>query len=348
MSVSTYAYVNARIGGMKSFLLKEEDFRTLIESRNLEDLAAQLKNTHYNVDISDPNVLSLELQLKRSLYRDYLKLINCVEGRPKEFIHNMAKKFEIDTIKSIIKMKFLNITLSEYMIPFGEVDEVLIDRLLKADGVSGLIDVLRGTEYYSVLKPVHQMMAEELQKENVKITDKDLPFLNALDNHYFNGVMASMAKLSKKDKLMVKRFVGFNIDSSNLLMSLRLRGIEGAVETYFVNGGDSFTLKHFNIVRRIENIQRLLEVVPRRFVEVTEEGIEKFSEINSLISFELIIKKQVLKESRKLFFGNRFNIGTIIAYLNLKENEISNLIKIIKTKDEFFTSKEIESLLVLI
>jgi ATP synthase A1 C subunit len=353
MSVSTYAYVNARIGGMKSFLLKDEDFRTLIESRNLDELFSQLKNTHYSPDISDANVLALELQLNKSLYRDYLKLIKCVDGRPKEFVHSMAKKYEVDTLKSIIKMKFLGITLSEYLIPFGAVDEALIAGLLKADGVSGVIERLKNTEYYEPLKLVHQMMGEEIGKESGDETPRavegiDLAFISALDMYYYNGVKLAMENLSKKDQSMVKRFVGFNIDLSNLLMALRLRGIDVSIEDYFIEGGEGLKLKQFNIIGNLENLSKLPEIVPRRFVELTTEALEKYEQNSSLLWFEIVVKKQLLRESRKLFLGSRFHIGTIIAYLNLKENEISNLIKIIKTKDEFFPANEIEELLVLI
>ena len=350
MSVSTYAYVNARIGGMKSFLFKEEDFRGLIESRNLEELVSLLKNTHYSAAITDANVLSLELQLKRSLYTDYLKLVNCVEGRPKEFIHSMAKKYEVETLKSLVKMKFLGITLSEYLIPFGTVDETLIEKIMRADGISGLIEVLRGTEYFEPLKHVQQIVGEPKEEEVVieNGQGQDLPYINALDAHYFHGVKESMDRLSKKDKSMVKRFVGFNIDLSNLLMALRLRGITVDAEEYFIEGGESFTLKHFRLAGALDDLSRLPEIVPRRFIELTSEALSKYNEKPSLLWFELVTKKQLLKESKKLFLGSRFHIGTIIAYLNLKESEISNLITIIKTKDESFPAKEIEELLVLV
>jgi ATP synthase A1 C subunit len=348
MSVSKYAYVNARIGGMKSYLLREEDLRGLIESRNIDEAVSLLKSTNYGSEISESNILSLELQLKKSLYRDYLKLINCVEGRPEEFIHNMARKYEIDTIKSIIKMKFLNISLPEYLIPFGKIDEEVIERLLRAEGVIGVIKVLKGTEYYEPLSGARLSETEVEDKGGSETKERELPYLNALDLYYFDGVKESMEKLSKKDRSIVKRFVGFNIDLSNLLMALRLRGVEGATDEFFIEGGESFTAKHFFRVRQLENLSRLPDVVPGRFVEITTEGLEKYSGMNSLIAFELITKRKLLKESKKLFLGDRFHIGTIIAYLNLKENEISNLIKILKTKDEFFSTKEIEELLVLV
>jgi len=352
MSVSTYAYVNARIGGMKSFLFKEEDFRSLIESRNLEELVSQLKNTSYSATITDANVLALELQLKRSLYTDYLKLVNCVDGKPKEFIHSMAKKYEVETLKSLVKMKFLNIALSEYLIPFGTVDEALIEKIIRAEDITCLIEALRSTEYFEPLKLVHQMTEGEKEEEEEVVVEngeaRDLPYINALDTHYFHGVTERMDKLSKKDKSMVKRFVGFNIDISNLLMALRLRGIAADAEEFFIEGGESLSLKQFKLIGAVDDLSRLPELVPNRFVELTTEAISKYNEKPSLLWFELVTKKHLLKESKKLFLGNRFHIGTLIAYLNLKENEISNLITIIKTKDEFFPAKEIEELLVLI
>jgi len=345
MSVSTYAYVNARIGGMKSYLLKEEDFKALIEARDLEEIAAHLKTTRYAEHISEPNVLSLELQLKRSLYKDYLKLINCVEGSPREFIHQMAKRFEVEALKSMLKMKALKIALDEYIIPFGQVDEALIERLRRTEDLPGLIQELKGTDYYEPLADTQKALKEKGERP---LDGEELPYLNALDTYYFSGLTEAMKRLSRQDRAMVARFVGFNIDLSNLLMALRLRGLEGELTGYFVEGGDSFNAKHFNIVTRLENLSRLPEVVPRRLVECVSEALESYREEKSLLHFEIAAKRQLLKESRRLFLTERFHIGTIIAYLNLKENEISNLIKIIKTKDELFSARDIEPLLILV
>ncbi|RMF89070.1 MAG: hypothetical protein D6733_07170 [Methanobacteriota archaeon] len=344
MSVSTYAYVNARIGDIKSYFLSDDASRGLIESRNLEEILSILKNTRYGQDLADATVLSMELQLKRNLYREYLKLINSVKGRPRSFIQTMARKFEVDTLKSIIKMMFLKVTLREYLIPFGEMSEEMIERLLKKETIGEVIEELKGTDYYAPLKTVHDARTGKGDEED---EERDLPYVNALENHYYGAVKEEMSGLSKKDRAMVKHFVGFNIDLSNLLMALRLRGLDAPAEDYFIEGGEGLTMKHFTLITRLENLSRLPDVVPRRFVGLVKEGLQGYEESNSLLSFEIAAKRYLLRESRKVFIGQRFHIGTIIAYLNLKENEISNLIKIIKTKDEFFSAKDIEGLLVM-
>ena len=344
MSVSTYAFVNARIGGMKSRLLEESELRALMESRNIEELLSQLKNAQYELDSSNTNVLSIELQLKKNLFHDYLKLTRFVKGRPSEFIHSMAKRFEVETLKSLIKLKSLKVNLPEYIIPFGKINQDLIEDLLKADDVVSLIEKLRGTEYFRPLRKIHQKDENPLE-----ITEtEELSFENALDNYYFQGVKEAMGRLSKTDKNMIKRFVGFNIDLSNLLTALRLRGVEEDKNKFYIGGGDTFKLNHFNQVAGLEKLEWLPEVVPQKFKELINTGLQKFKETNSLLAFEVVAKKQLLRASRKLFLGSRFHIGTLVAYLNLKENEISNLIKLIKTKDEFFDTKEIENLLVFV
>jgi vacuolar-type H+-ATPase subunit C/Vma6 len=259
----------------------------------------------------------------------------------------MARKFEIETLTSIVQMKYLNVTLPEYLIPFGQIDEALIEKLIKADGALALFEGLRSTDYYEVLKQVVQKNVDA-ETESEGDEEKDLPYLNTLDAYYFNSVKESMNRLGKKDKSMVKRFVGFNIDLTNLLMALRLRGIDAGAESYFIDGGEGLSLKQFKTVLKLGNLSKLPDIMPQRFVELTTEALEKYDLNKSLIWFEVVAKKQILRESKKLFLGDRFHVGTIIAYLNLKENEISNLIKVIKTKDEFFSTKEIEELLVLV
>ncbi len=260
----------------------------------------------------------------------------------------MAKKFEIDTLKSLITMNFLKIKLDEYVIPFGSIDQPLIEKLFTADGIIEFVELLRGTEYYTPLKNITQIDQEGPMDSEADVKKALLPFHGILDSYYYENVREALRGLSGKDKNVVKKFVGFNIDISNFQMALRLRGVEEDVIEYFIDGGTSFTLKHFSIVRNLEDMSRLGEVVPRNVSEIAAQGLEIYNETKSLLSFDLAVKKQVLLESKKMFFGDRFHIGIIIAYLNLKENEISNLIKIIKTTDEFFDPREIEKILVLV
>jgi vacuolar-type H+-ATPase subunit C/Vma6 len=48
-----------------------------------------------------------------------------------------------------------------------------------------------------------------------------------------------------------------------------------------------------------------------------------------------------------MFYGDRFHIGALIGYLNLKENEVRNLMAILKGKDEKLSTDDIGKLIIL-
>ncbi len=341
MSVSRYAYVNARISGMKSRLLDETTFKELVESRNIADMAAQLKNTAYSDTVSGVGLLSMEVQLKQSLYKDYLKILDSVRGQPRVFIQATARRFEVEVLKSIIRMKFLKANFTEYLLPFGEMTQSIIDKLVKADNIAEAVEAVRFTDYYDPLKKVqpHQEETEEIQ---------EMPYINALDTHYYAAVTGSIAGLSARDRGVASRFVGLNVDLTNFLTALRLRGIDsGLAAQYFLEGGKEFSRVHFSRVASLEEFSQLPDMLPRKYKETVAEAMEGYKTGGS-ISFDIAAKKLLLKESKKMFLGDRFHIGTLIAYLYLKENEVANLIKIVKTKDEQFNPKEIYDLLVMV
>lgn len=359
MSLSEYAYINARIGGMKSRLLSKDKMRAIVEARDIAEAASMLKGTPYSeyIDASTAvTVLGVEIGLKKSLHGDYVKIINSMKDAPKEFITIYAKRFETSVIKSLIKMKTTRSELGEYLIPFGELAQERIERFLSRENLGSAVEELKGTSYYDVLKLTLKQKLEQKQekagekKEGIEKTAEEIEreMLFALDSYYFSELRKSEKELSGKDKGFIERFIGLEIDLANLLTALRLKGLNAEHEKYFVEGGKRIDLKLFKKLCSTEDIGRAEQVVPRAYAEFVKEALELYALTKSMTAFEVVFKKSMIKESRKIFLGERFHIGTILAYLNLKENEIANLIKIIKMKDEFFTAREIENFLIAV
>jgi len=353
MSLSEYAYINARIGGMKSRLLSRDKIRAVAEARDISEAASMLKGTPYAEYMETgaaPGVLSIEIGLKKSLHGDYVKIINSMNGSPMKFIIAYAKRFEINVIKSLIKMKSTRSELGEYLIPFGEITQERIDKFLARESLGSALEELKGTSYYDVLRQVmrEEKRKEEEKKEEVKQSTEETErnLTAALDAYYFDELWKMEKNLSGKDRGLIESFLGFEIDLTNLLTAVRLRGLKAEHEKYFIEGGKKVDFKMFKKICMIEDISRLEQSVPRAYAELVHEALENYNMTKSMVSFEVVFKKLKIKESRKIFLGERFHIGTILAYLNLKENEISNLIKIIKMKDELFTAREIENFLV--
>lgn len=348
MSLSKYAYVNARIGGMKAKLLKGDKIRAILEAKSVDELVSIFKDTPYSEYIEAVETLSMvniEKALKKSLYRDYIKLLNSLKSEPKEFLEAYAKRFEISVIKSIIKMKTLKTELEEYLIPFGEVSEATIKKFLSKQNLSEAIEELKETGYYSVLKSVVEEAKKSIEEKSEEELEKMLT--SRLDSYYFSLLNEKKQKLSKKDIAFINKFIGLEIDLANILNALRLRGISVNIEEHFMHGGIRITPEIFRTITRIEDVEAIKNIIPKDYQEIITQAIEEYKKTKSTITFEILMKARIMEESRKIFLGIRFHIGVVLAYLNLKENEIQNLIKIIRLKEEEIPVREIEKFIVL-
>ena len=108
MSAYKYGFVNAKIGAMRSQLLDNLEMKTLIESRNLDDTIALLKNTSYGKElssVSSPSIVDIENALLQSTRSAYEKISKAVNGMPKDLLDFYTKKFEIEALKLLFIIK---------------------------------------------------------------------------------------------------------------------------------------------------------------------------------------------------------------------------------------------------
>lgn len=336
MSISDYAFVSARVGAMKSYLLDDRELRAIAEARNFEDSLSLLKGTAYGKGIaklSSPSLIQIERVLTKSLIDDYITLVRSMHGDAKDFLEQRAKRFEISCIKALFIMKTGG--GKEDIIPYGRMSKPLIDRLSNLE-VDEIVEELKFTEYYAPLRKALQIYKGDA-----------FPFIVALDGHVYKGLCEMMDKLHGKDREMVKKLIGTEIDAKNLVITLRLRGLdERTVWEYLIPY--RYRLKDEDL-RMAFNISRLGDLpsqLPGEYRDILVQGIKEHEKTGTFFELELKFKKYIIKMNERVFCGDRFHIGVPIAYLNLKENEIRNLVAILKAKEEALAFPEIEKLLI--
>lgn len=344
MSVSGYAFVGARIGAMRSTLLDEGVVKSLIETASAEDAISVLKDTSYGRElgkIPSPALKEVEEILISSLLVDYEKILTSVGGVTRKFIENIGKRFEIGAIKTLALMKVVGVPrerAEEHSImPFGRVTKLRVTKMLETESVEELAESMRDTEYYGALQKGLQTFRQD-----------GTPFaiISALDDYVYSNIMGSVKNLSGRDRKLAKTLIGPEVDAKNLMLVLRCRDLEEDKiwellirDRYKLNDG---------ILRAClsENLE-VLESEQFPYREYTSPGMKAYKEKGSLLDFEMGLKRHILDLNRSMFYGDRFHIGVLIGYLNLKENEVRNLIAILKGKKEELSAEEIRKLIIL-
>lgn len=334
-----YTFANARIGAMKAELIDGTEMKSLRESRDFEDAFSLLKGTMYGKDLaklSSPSLVEIEGALARDLVKDCETIIDSVTGVPKIFFKQYAKKFEIAAIKALLILKNSGLKTKEHpLIPHGVMTKQMIEKLVEMETVEEVVEMLKFTEYYAVL---HKALSGYKDAKTV------YPFIMALDAHVYGRLGRIMEKIYGRDRTSLRQLVGTEIDAKNLLNILRLRDADekeawGWLIPYRYKLKDSDLRAAFN-VKKLSELPHVIEP----YNSVISNGVEEYEKTGSLLKLELEFKKYMLEMSRRAFGGDRFHIGVPIAYLNLKDNEIRNLMTILHAKNEKLTAPEIEEL----
>jgi V/A-type H+-transporting ATPase subunit C len=370
MSISEYSYINAKVGGMKSYLLSIGELRSMMEVQSYDDCLSLLKNTPYGKEISklsSPTLMEIENVFMKALLRDYDKIMKPLRKNAKLLLKELVKKFEALALKNIIEMKVAGFSEKEikgYPWLLTEiVTEPLLEKLMQLETVEELIEILKFTEYYDALKDAIPAYKE---------AGTALPFIIALDKHVYSKIGSALNALSGMDKDKAQLLLGSEIDSKNLIIALRARGMpeEGVWDSfipyrYRLTDGllkGILNVRYLNqlatefpefrytkvISFALKEYEKTAETLPYdlAYVPLIAEAAEEYEKTESFLPFELSLRRFLHTLNKRAFFGNRFHLGVPLAYLNLKENEIRNLTAILKAKEVGLPSAEIEGLVV--
>ncbi len=100
-----YASVLAKIGAERSNLIGETRLKALAENKNLTELAAQLRDTSYQEQISKLSLpltsRKLERAFNENLIGTYIKIIKYSPKNVRKYLSLYLLRFEIEHIKTL-------------------------------------------------------------------------------------------------------------------------------------------------------------------------------------------------------------------------------------------------------
>lgn len=339
--VQRYAYLNARIGAMRSHLLRTEDMMALEGARTLRDYVTVLEHTQYNKalsEIKDHEVLTVDKALVNSIVDLNKRMISLAPGKVRPFFEARSRKYETENTKTIINAIGGGIPAEQIRQQLFPVSDKLTSRLLNAQTVEEAAETALGEDN-----------AEKLGKSLQIYKDiGDLkPLLAVMDVRYYKRVWDSAEKLSNKDGRIAKKLIGMEIDTLNIMTLLRGKWKGYDVRDFIIPVG-----QHINPIEcleecaELETISDTVNVFSETIYETTlSRGLTYFEDKKTLIQFETGLKKQIIEENRKTLRESRFNIGTPLSFLRIKEAEIENLRALAAGISEELPKEEIAQLI---
>lgn len=337
-------------------LIEIDDLVGLI-NKDLESIRCFLRESPYRDEIlkivkDEIDSVSLEEALLENYVKTCKKLIKFSVGDIRSLLLAVLKKFEVSNVKAMLRAVKAKMDVDEAMkhiIPVGALDKNRCRAILtSSESIEDIINSLLDLEYGLIMKDV--------LNEHERIEDL-LPLEVALDKAMYQGIWKSVEKLHGLDKIVAKGVLGIEMDAINVKIALRYKAMrvsQDQIKDYLMPTSliDEEALEEAieatNVKSAIEFLLRVAENAMNPFYQNLFTQLLKECDA-PLSRLEAILDKASLKMSLYMLkkYTRYYNIGFILAFLNLKWFEVKNLRCIIKGAERKSPPSQVRKLLTL-
>jgi vacuolar-type H+-ATPase subunit C/Vma6 len=322
-----YSQVLAKIGVERGRLLSEVRLKTLTESKDLSELAAQLRDTSYQeqiVKVSLPlTSRKLERAFRENLISTYLKIIKNSPKNASKYLWLYVLRFEVENIKTLIKATNAKLSLEQKMgriyLPAEDYLEnrSVMEETAKAPDIKQIVKALKKTDYTLALNMGFQSYEED---------GTTACFDVLLDKTFYEKLYDSYESLPEKEKPHAHFYASTENDSFTLLTLLR-----GKTLNYDPNWL-RLAVPSNNFYLDKETVEAM--VTATDFESALRIAFDShyagfFAKSQSppeiIVNAEKAFKKAVFQHAKASIIPEHFNIGAPLALMTQKEAEVYNL-----------------------
>ncbi|HIH45295.1 MAG TPA: ATP synthase A1 subunit C [Candidatus Methanoperedenaceae archaeon] len=319
-----YAYITARVRGMKRRLLPKEMYPKLL-NMEIPEITRLIEETEYKKDVDElardySGTDLVEHALSRNLAMTYRKLLDISTNEPHYLITEYLRQWDIWNIKTVLRGKYYGAVPEEILksvVSAGQLRYRDITEIAKLESVDGVIAALSHTPYYPVLREYRGGMLSHVENE--------------LDKLYYARLLESLGD-SEGEKLFL-RFLRIEIDIKNIknLFRLKRAGAErDAIMDTLIPGGFELGM---------DELVRLAAMSYQEFSKSIEghsywQAISSFvkDDMGSLRDVEVGLESYSMNYASRISHYYPLSILPVMEYMLSKKIEVDNLRIIVRGK----------------
>jgi len=327
-------YANARLRGMRANLLPSSFYNRLVEAEDIGQTVKELMTTEYAADLESELVHGrtaavVDVALKDNMVRAYRKVLSFLHPSARTLLSTLLGRWDVFNIKTILRGAHNHVPhdeVKESFFPAGYLSEEELEALARFEDVGAIVDTMAmwGLPYAA---PLRRAFPDYSRDNNLA------PLELALDQQY-TAWASSRLHGPSADVDIARRILGMQIDTSNLVMVLRLLKADiGATQAlnYFLEGGRAIRKDLFLELARMSDVDEVLDRLKRTmYAGALDEAALKYLESNSITVFERALEEQLMRRALMAGVKDPHGVGVAIAYLYGKQNEITNLRIVVK------------------
>ena len=324
---------------------------------SLNHISSVLENTPYNAEISDVRTKEFtSISLEGALLKNFIK--TCEEFRDlsskdvRLLLSALLMKFEVNCVKAMLRAKEAELSVEEamtYIIPAGRLDEATCRKTLEiSENTADIVESFSDLEYGSVLKKAFAVYEAEKIFYLLEV---------ALDRHVYSKIWRATRKLGGLDKKIARTIIGLEIDSVNVKTILRCKAMrirEDQIRRYLFPVSEVLGEKELEKVMISANMQSFINSLVRLAKRAMARDYQYIfteiqqSQVTSLTMIETILDRGLVETGLRMIkrYTPYFNIGLLLAFLNLKWFEVRNLRAVIRGSEAGIPADRAKKLLV--
>ena len=352
-ALSKYAFINAKLRGRISKILPDETFEGLVKAPSLDAALNILRETPFaglaEIYSTTGDLKKGELELLKKEIELYINIKEYVHTSCIEFVDALLYQFEIENLKNAIRIYFDRKirnrpadTNIHYIIYEPIIHQIPIDIIINAENFDEIAGVCEETPYSPIIKKYSHTVESQGSLFRMEV---------AFDHFYYGNLLSAAVKLDRRDRDIVNRLTGVEIDLQNIDWLIRMKNFYemplDAVMATMVPGGLNLNQVIIGEVYRAQNVTPVLhDFVKGKYPGLTALLSSQTSDSYSrLLLIHRILEEIMKQEVERLLAGYPFTIGIILSYFILKRNELKKIRTILNAKKYDLQQQRIESMI---
>jgi V/A-type H+-transporting ATPase subunit C len=352
-----YKRIMPKITVAKLNLLEPKKVIDLVGT-NLHHISSMLEKTPYRAEISRISGKELSSNsLEDALLQNFVKTCEeLLKSSPKSIrllLSTLLMKFEVDCVKGLLRAKKAELDAEEamkYVMPVGKLDEARCRKTLEiSENIADVVESFQDMEYGLELEKTFSVYEEEKNFYLLEV---------ALDRHVYSKIWRASGKLSGLDKKIARTILGIEVDSANIKTILRCKAMGISVDQirrYLIPVSEVFGEKELEEAMREADMQSFINSLVKQAKRALARDYRYIfneiqdSHVTSLSTLETILDRGLVETCLRMLkrYTPYFNIGLLLAFLNLKWFEIRNLRAIIRGTEAGIPPERVKKLLIL-
>ena len=340
-------YIIAKIHGEKGSLLGPRQINTLTEIRTQTELVGVLSEGPYGKELSSLSEGSSPIETERAIRLGFARtvrmLISSSQGSERVFLREYTRRFDAYDLAGLILFKAQGKTWEEFLAtrqPLAMFREGELHRMYSLDDLHSIIVIGRDRSLESRTQGFSMAELEGLKASLLR--DIIAGWGEERFYKYVND------NLSGADRSKCVPIAGATIDVTNIAIILRSKLIgTTAVRDHLIPS--FWKLDHQTVDQLLasQDVPQALDSLATHhyYSRIFAGARHKFEESKSLSFLELALRRLLLTLGQRIFLGFPYSLGTILAFLVLKENEAKNISAILTGLDAGLEQNDMRSLL---